>query len=68
MAITLEWMDLEAWNFFYTIENQKILDTCLGFFQNLDQGPGGALKTVSFDMAKILERKDLEAWIFFFKQ
>ena len=28
------------------MENQKILDTCLGVFQNLDQGPGEALKTV----------------------
>ena len=37
MAITLEWMK---------IEHQKIFDTCLGVFQNLDQGPDGALKTV----------------------
>ena len=31
---------------FFKRQNEKILDTCLGVFQNLDQGPGGALKTV----------------------
>ena len=44
------------------MENQKILDMRLGVFQNLDQGPGGALKTVFFfNMAIILERMNLEA-------
>ena len=33
-------------NFFLKIEHRKIFDTCLGVFQNLDQGPDGALKTV----------------------
>ena len=28
------------------VKNQKIFDTYLGIFQNLDQGPDGALKTV----------------------
>ena len=34
--------------FFKKIEHQKIFDTCLGVFQNLDQGPDGALKIVFF--------------------
>ena len=45
MAITLEWINLETQNFFQKIEHRKIFDTCLGVFQNLDQGPDGALKT-----------------------
>ena len=28
------------------VNYQKIFDTCPGFFQNLDQGPYGALKNV----------------------
>ena len=28
------------------LKHQKIFDTCPGFFQNLDKGPDGALKTV----------------------
>ena len=46
--------------FFLTIDNQKILDTCLGVFQNLDQGSGGALKIVYINVAITLEWMDLE--------
>ena len=44
MPITLE---LEI---FLKIEREKILDTCLGVFQNLDQGPGEVLKIVFFKL------------------
>jgi len=30
---------------FREVKYEKIFDTCPGFFQNLDQGPDGALKT-----------------------
>ena len=43
MAITLECMNLETQK---KIEHQKIFDTCLGVFQNVDQRPDGAVKTV----------------------
>ena len=39
-------MNLETQKFFHKIEHQKIFDTCPEVFQNLDQGPNGALKTV----------------------
>ena len=42
------------------IEREKILDTCLGVIQTLDQGPGGALKIVFFNMAITLEWRDLK--------
>ena len=48
MAIILERMDLEAWNFFWKIGHEELLKMRLGVFQNLDQGPGGVLKTVFF--------------------
>ena len=28
------------------VKHLKVFDMCLAFFQNLDQGPDGALKTV----------------------
>ena len=50
-------LDLEAYNFGTDepvvlkfcgeVKNQKIFDTCLGVFKNLDQGPDVALKTSS---------------------
>ena len=30
------------------LKHQKIFETCPGVFQNLDQGPNGALKIVVF--------------------
>ena len=48
IIITLERVSLETRNFFKNVEHQKIFDTCLGVFQNLDQGPDGVLKTVIF--------------------
>jgi len=39
-------MNLETQIFFLNTEHRKIFDKCLGVFQNLDQGPEGALKTV----------------------
>ena len=53
MPITLEL------TFFLKIEREKILDTCLGAIQTLDQGPGGDLEIVFFNMAITLERRDL---------
>ena len=47
MLITLEWMSLES-GFFLKGRALKIFDTCLGIFQNFDQGPDGALKTFIF--------------------
>ena len=47
-------------NFFLKTENEKILDTCLGVIQTLDQWPGGALEIVFFYMAITLERRDLK--------
>ena len=46
MARTLEGLNPETRIFFKRVEHQKIFDMCLGIFQNLDQGPDGALKTV----------------------
>ena len=41
--------------FFLKIEHQKIFDTCLGVFQNLDQEPNGALKLFFLNMARALD-------------
>ena len=42
--------------FFREVKYQKIFDICHRFFQNFDQGPDGALKTVFFfNMARTLE-------------
>ena len=41
--------------FFLKAEHLKIVDTCPGVFQNLDQGPDGALKIVFFNMTRTLE-------------
>ena len=44
-------------NFFLKTENEKILDTCLGLFQNLDRGPGGLGKQFFSTMPITLELK-----------
>ena len=44
-------------------ENEKILGTCLGVFQNLDQGPGGLGNQFFSNMPITLElneRRDLK--------
>jgi len=43
----------------------KIYDTCPGVFQNLDQGPDGALKTFFFNIVITLEWMSLETRNFF---
>ena len=47
------------------VKHAKIFDTCLGVFQNLDQGPDRVLKTVFLNMATTLEWENLETCNFF---
>ena len=45
IARTLEWMNLET-DILQGGKALRNIGTCYGFFQNLDQRPNGALKTV----------------------